>query len=260
MEVKTILLIAVILILLIVVLRYAWSGPTQITSLTSASTVQNIPSSQLSASTVGPVNYSYSIWFYVNDWNVNFGAEKVLFERLSSNYGGVNNTFPCPKVTLGASQNNLEISIGCTNGDYSGSPTAGTPTLCSDDSTKDCSRSQYIVHKCSVWNVPIQRWVHLIVSCYGRTVDVYIDGKLTRTCVLPGQALVDANAGAMITPDGGFSGYTSNFMYWSTPCDPQTAWNLYRQGYNGSMLGSFTQYGLRLSLLKGSQEAGSVTI
>ena len=34
----------------------------------------------------------------------------------------------------------------------------------------------------------MQKWVNLIISVYGRTLDIYLDGKLTQTCVLPGPA------------------------------------------------------------------------
>ena len=53
-------------------------------------------------------------------------------------------------------------------------------------------------------NVPLQKWVNLIISLYGRTLDVYIDGKLVRTCVLPGVAQVNPDADILVTPMGGF--------------------------------------------------------
>jgi len=34
-------------------------------------------------------NCTYSIWFYVNDWSVNYGEEKVIFQRSASNTGPV---------------------------------------------------------------------------------------------------------------------------------------------------------------------------
>jgi hypothetical protein len=43
----------------------------------------------ISASSLGSVdgttnNCTYSIWFYVNDWSVNYGEEKVIFQRSST--------------------------------------------------------------------------------------------------------------------------------------------------------------------------------
>ena len=99
------------------------------------------------------------------------------------------------------------------------------------------------IHTCNVPNVPLQRWVNLIVSVYGRSLDVYIDGKLVRTCVLENTAFVDPKAGVYVTPDGGFAGWTSNFQYFNDAVNPQQAWNIYKNGYGGSLLGDlFNKY------------------
>ena len=80
-----------------------------------------------------------------------------------------------------------------------------------------------VTHQCVVKNFPLQKWVNLIVSVYGRTLDIYIDGKLVRTCILPGVAKVNAKANIVVTPNGGFNGWTSNFKYWAHASNPQEA-------------------------------------
>ena len=118
-----------------------------------------------------------------------------------------------------------------------------------------------MVHRCAVANVPIQKWVNLLVSVYGRSMDIYLDGKLVKTCVLPGVAKIDANAPAYITPNGGFSGWTSKFQYWSDSCDPQKAWNIYEAGYGASMLSNlFGKYTVKVSLMEGNTEDSSISI
>ena len=47
------------------------------------------------------------------------------------------------------------------------------------------------------------------MSVYGRTLDMYINGKLVRTCILPGVAYVDQTTDVILTPLGGFQGTTS---------------------------------------------------
>jgi hypothetical protein len=42
------------------------------------------------------------------------------------------------------------------------------------------------MHSCSIEDVPLQRWTNLIISLDNRALDLYLDGKLVRTCVLPG--------------------------------------------------------------------------
>jgi hypothetical protein len=112
-----------------------------------------------------------------------------------------------------------------------------------------------------VRNVPLQKWVNLIISLYGRTLDVYIDGKLVRTCVLPGVAQVNPDADVLVTPMGGFSGWTSNFQYWAAATNPQQAYNIYKAGYGGNVLGNvFNKYRVKVSFLEDNKEQGSFEI
>jgi hypothetical protein len=195
-------------------------------------------------------NFCYSVWFYIDDWNYRYGEEKVIFGRMATG-----TTNPCPLVTLGAMQNNINISMEVYGGAASSSASSNSKT-----STPAPVNSGTNIHKCNVSNVPLQRWVNLIISAYGRSLDIYIDGKLVRTCVLPGVAKIDPNANAYVTPNGGFSGWTSLFQYWPASCDPQKAWNIYKKGYGGSWLGTLSQYSVKVSLMKGNTEDGSVQI
>jgi len=102
---------------------------------------------------------------------IDFGEPKVLLQRLDEE------AHPSPKIVLGAIENNIEISIACY------------PDT-SSQSSSQTTIPKAIIHKCAISNFPLQAWVNLIISLYGRTLDVYVDGKLVRTCVLPGVAMV----------------------------------------------------------------------
>jgi len=117
------------------------------------------------------------------------------------------------------------------------------------------------IHKCTVENIPIQKWVNVIISLYGRTLDIYIDGKLVRTCVLPGVAKVNNESSILVTPRGGFSGWTSTFKYWPNAFNPQEAYNVYKDGFGGSILGNaLSKYRLRFSVIKDNKVNGSFEI
>jgi hypothetical protein len=74
-------------------------------------------------------------------------------------------------------------------------------------------------------------------------------------------AKIDPNAPVYVTPNGGFSGWTSRFQYWAESSDPQKAWNIYKAGYGGSLLGSlFGKYTIKVSLMEGDNENTSYTI
>lgn len=242
MELSKLLLIVIIIALLVVVFNYIFKDAnTIIPSLTSAKVMQQVPASNLEQAGAGNTsNFTYSIWFFIDDWNYRYGEPKVLFGRMMS---GTSDQ-PCPSVTLGSMQNDMNISLTV----YPGS---------------DKETNSSLVHTCNVPNVPIQKWCNLLVSAYGRTLDVYLDGKLVRTCVLPGVAKIDAMAPVYITPNGGFSGWTSRFQFWADATDPQTAWNIYKKGYGGSLIGKtkdVLKYGVKLSVTKGGQEYSSFSV
>jgi len=121
--------------------------------------------------------------------------------------------------------------------------------------------SQYSnLSRCTVKNVPIQKWVNLLISVYGRSLDVYIDGKLVKTCLLPGIAKINNEANVYITPLGGFSGWTSKFTYYPTALNPQEAWNIYQDGYGASWLANiFGKYNVKVSVLENGTEDSSFT-
>jgi hypothetical protein len=243
MGVKSILLFVIILVLLIIVIHYIMKDSTTLSGLISGQTMQKIePTSLATSSTSGNTsNFTYSIWFFIDDWNYRYGEPKVIFGRMTSGSGEKE---PCPSVVLGPLQNNILVSL------------AVYPGL--DQAPED--GKNFIVHNCPVANVPIQKWCNLLISAYGRTLDLYLDGKLVRTCVLPGVAKIDSSAPVYITPNGGFSGWTSKFQYWPDSCDPQKAWNIYQAGYGGSMLGNlFGKYTVKISLMEGDTEDSSVT-
>ena len=176
MEPKSIIIVVLVLMLLYVIVRTI-TYPSGLTSKTDAKTLQTVSSDDLESSNTSSVNFAYSIWFYVDDWNYKYGQAKVIFGRLDQNKK------PCPTVVLAPTQNNINVSMTV----YPSSNNASE-----------------IIHSCGVHNIPIQKWVNVIISVYNRSLDIYIDGKLVRTCMLPGVPKVDNSSDVLITPGGGF--------------------------------------------------------
>ena len=221
MEAKNVLLFVIIIVLLYIVIKYVIKDVNTLTGLVSAQTMQKIEASSLaSSSSAGATsNYTYSIWFYVDDWNVKYGEPKVVFGRMASE---MDKNQPCPLVSLAPLENNLIVSLAI----YPGMDTA--PIEDTTTATATATATDTSIHRCMVANIPIQKWVNVLISTYGRSLDIYIDGKLVRTCVLPGVARVESSTPVYITPNGGFSGWTAKFQYWPDSCDPQKAWNIYK--------------------------------
>jgi hypothetical protein len=266
MEAKNVLLFVIIIVLLYIVIKYVIKDVNTLTGLVSAQTMQKIEASSLaSSSSAGATsNYTYSIWFYIDDWNVKYGEPKVVFGRMASE---MDKTQPCPLVSLAPLENNLIVSLaiypGMDTAPIEDTTTTTDTTTTSTDATTDTSTETAAtsIHRCMVANIPIQKWVNVLISTYGRSLDIYIDGKLVRTCVLPGVARIESSTPVYITPNGGFSGYTAKFQYWPESCDPQKAWNVYRAGYGASMLaGLLGKYTVKVSLMEGDTEENSFSI
>ncbi len=252
MSAVSIVIAVIAFILFIMFLKYLFTDPYTLQSMQDAKVASTISASTLATngSGVPSTNFAYSIWFYINDWNYRYGETKVIFGRMGhkspagqESISGISGVDPCPVVSLGAVENNVTVSIAC----FPGAEHAGE------------SGTASVVHSCSVVNVPVQKWVNVVVSVYGRTADIYLDGKLVRTCMLPGVANVASNSDVHITPMGGFDGWTSKFQYYPQPLNPQEVWNIYSKGYS-SWLSMFSTYRVQLSLVQNGNAQSSVVL
>jgi hypothetical protein len=234
MEFRTIILLVIIIVFAVIIYNYISSDLNTLTGLNSGQMLQKINASDLGTS--NGANFTYSIWFNIDDWNIKYGEEKILFGRMNSANESSATRKPCPLVYLDTNQNNIIIEMTMNNTSSS-------------------------VEKYPVENIPIQKWVFLMISVYGRTLDVYIDGKLVRTFVLPSIPKINVASDVYVTPNGGFAGWTTRFQYVGDATNPQTAWDMYKKGYGGSLLGElFGKYSVKLALLENDKESSSLTI
>ena len=249
----SIVIMILIIVLLVIIWKYVLSDPFTLQSMQNGQTASTIAASSLATNgtNVPSSNFAYSIWFYINDWNYRYGEPKVVFGRMGSKsststgaISGVSGMDPCPAVILGAIENNVAVTLSCYPGSNQEPTTPGGTT---------------VLHTCSVTNIPIQKWVNLTLSVYGRSMDLYIDGKLVRTCLLPGVASVNNNSNVYVTPAGGFDGWTSKFQYFPNSLNPQEVFNIYTQGY-GSWSSMLSSYQVQIALIENGQTQSSVTI
>lgn len=222
-------ILVLIVVGIVIILNNIFKNKNKLVDFNDGNVEVQLPPNKIDSST--STNYTYSLWFYVEDWNYKYGKEKILLIRSD------NNKKPCPKISLGPFENDLTISVETY-----------------PDTNKNLSvRSQ--TFNCTVKNVPIQSWVNALVSINGRTLDVYLDGKLVKTCVMPGVSKVVGSSPIRVTPNGGFSGYTSKIEYWAHATNPQEAWNIYRKGRGGSNV--FNKYKIKVAVLENNKETAS---
>ena len=295
MDVKQIVILVFILLVVLYLIINAFSKTSQLTKMADGKIAQILKADKMK-NVKNTSNFTYSMWIFVDDWNYNYGQEKNVLNRANGPtvvLGDKPNTLkvkmsyydPTKKAAgggNGGSGGGASPSVAplnaatkaacaaCASG-YTcacdscnnGVPDAGT----SSDALAEAERMRLqalnnsTVNTCQIDNVPIQKWVNIIISLFGLTMDIYLDGKLVRTCVLPGVPRVDNSLGITVSDNGGFSGWTTNFKYWADASNPQQAYNIYKDGFGGNALGNaLSKYRVQVSMLQGNVEKGSFQI
>ena len=234
-----------IVIVIVIYLVYLWlfgdSERSHLSGMRSAKVSYIIPGSSLPSG--GSADYTYSIWLYIAGWNYGIGRHKVIFERLDRNGQ------PAPSVALAPNLNNIEVTLA---------------TYPSNGENSDSSHS----YTCTLTNVPLQAWTNVIITLNNRALDLYMNGKLVRTCVLPGVPRMSTGTSLHIAPGdgsadgGGFEGNISNFEYFSRTVNPREAYAIYMDGPGGNhwLSNLFNKYRLKIAFMKDNNEVNSFQI
>ena len=86
-------------------------------------------------------------------------------------------------------------------------------------------------------DIPLNKWINVIIRCQGKTLDVYINGTIAKSIKLSG--VPKQNYGdVFIGLNGGFSGYVSNLWYFNYALGSGAIQNISSSGPNKKMTGS----------------------
>ena len=86
---------------------------------------------------------------------------------------------------------------------------------------------------CDVSNIDLQRWVHVAISVNGQILDVYVDGKLARSCILSSVQNVSADGSQQLTlfhSGTTYKGSISGVHVSSYAATPDQIYSQYRGG------------------------------
>ena len=250
MNLLTIAVFVLIIVLVYVVYKLMTKTTMAVSGFSDASNTVVLPCKKFGTSTNS--NYGYSTWLYIDSWAS--GGQFTINKNLLTRYSAAN--LPLFQLYLDNAQNNLNLVINGTT------PATNNPA-------------------CTIPNVQLQKWINITISVYGNTVDMYLDGKLVRTCIMkyPPSALnvgdslyigggynVAAN-GTLSSPAnptgnvGNLQGYISNVVYKANYFTPEEAWNIYSAGYGGSGMFDFlTKYKLNFSITNDNQTLGQFSL
>ena len=146
------------------------------------------------------MSFTMSFWIYISDWYYRVDEPKAIIVKDVSTNGTVSGSKAAPGIWLDRVKNNLIVK---------------TRVLGRDD-----------LQVCNVSNIPIQKWVHVAYVLDNRNVDVYVDCKLERSCILTGVPHLN-NHPLQLFPKNpysdeqtGFLGQLSSLRYFSTALRP----------------------------------------
>ena len=245
MNLLTVFIFVLIIVLIYAVYKLLTKTTTTVSGFSDASKLLTVLGQKSNA--------NYSVWFYVDAWKNTATANTQFKKNILTRLGTVNLSSgttgfaPIFLLHLDNATNDLHLRIALSG---TGATTYQT---------------------CTIKNIKLQKWVNVTMSIYGNTVDLYLDGKLVKTCVLTAMpiALTDTHlfvGGPMTTVgtvpgDGDLVGYISNVLYKNDYFTPEDAWDIYSAGYGGAGMFDFAnRYKLNFSITKENQTVGQISL
>ena len=171
--------------------------------------------------------YTLSFWMYVTTWDMRFGKAKSVIQITDSglpNYSLFTSImYPNePRMMIRIHTSDTIAANDDYNilSSYNGLMNDPSPTIPMD------------TPMCDLIDVDLQRWINITVSVNGRIVDVYYDGKLARSCVLPKVPVASDNGqqSVLFGKGTGFAGKLSNIQFFPYPLAPDSIYSIYMAG------------------------------
>lgn len=104
--------------------------------------------------------------------------------------------------------------------------------VCGTQNMSPIGKTNMSVKQCDITDVPIQRWVHFAIVLFNKTIDVYMNGKLERSCTL--EKIPRIHFGNIyLTNYNGFGGKIYNLQYLNRILSQEEIYHLYKIGKNG---------------------------
>ena len=172
-------------------------------------------------------DFTLSFWMYVDDWNYRAGKYKFVFALRSAQ--GARSSL----VGVMMPQTNaMKLRAHTMRGDEEGPDITDKETLKTlMGGSGSFGVSESYSAPCDIKEVPLQRWVCVTIVSSGRVLDVYMNGKLSRSCVL--NNVLEVPRGPMtlsLGEHGGFGGRYSSVQMWNQQLTPDVIYGIYQMG------------------------------
>ena len=164
------------------------------------------------------IEFTWSCWIYVEDLTYNSGKYKCVFYKgndyaeTTSPEGELGLNFPnnAPGLYIAPNTNDLVVMMNTFN---------------------------VINEEIVINDIPLNKWINVIIRCQNTTLDVYINGMIAKSHELHG--VPKQNYGDVyVAMNGGFSGYISNLWYYDYALGINAIQNMSKNGPNNKMTAS----------------------
>jgi len=163
------------------------------------------------------IEFTWSCWIYIKDITVNSNQYRCVFYKGNDYYpnpnkeNGVGLNFPnnAPGLYIAPNTNDLVVFM---------------------------NTFKVINEQVTIKDIPILKWVNVIIRCQNTTLDVYINGTIAKSLELHG--VPKQNYGSVyVATQGGFSGYISNLWYYNYALGTAEINKLVNKGPDTTMTG-----------------------
>lgn len=158
------------------------------------------------------IEFTWSVWIYIDNLQYLEGQYKHIFYKGNSNLdsNGLNLPNNAPGLYIAPNTNALVVMMNTYN---------------------------VINQEITIPDIPLNKWVNVIIRCQNTTLDVYINGTITRSVELSG--VPKQNYGDVyVAMNGGFDGNISNLWYYNYALGTSEIQNISRNGPNTKMISS----------------------
>jgi len=158
------------------------------------------------------LEFTWSVWIFINNLQNNEGIYKHIFSKGNSNLGenGLISPNNAPGLYIAPNSNTLVVKMNTFN---------------------------VINEEVLVPDIPINKWVNVIIRCENTQLDIYINGTITRSINLVG--VPKQNYGDVyVAMNGGFGGYISNLWYYNYALGTAAIQRIVENGPNTKMIGT----------------------
>lgn len=157
------------------------------------------------------IEFTWSVWIYIDNLQYLQGQYRHIFHKGNSDLKDNGMNFPnnAPGLYIAPNTNSLVVMM---------------------------NTFKSINEEVIIPNIPLNKWINIIIRVQNSTMDVYINGTITRSVQLAG--VPKQNYGdVFVGLNGGFDGYVSNLWYHNYALSISEIQKMSNKGPNTKMIG-----------------------